>query len=150
MKRPFIRILSLCLFLFLLIGSAGPAFAAMPTPDAEIQDSNYFSYKNISVIPAGSGKLNITVNVRAKSIMTELGATQICVYQKQSDGSYQEVHTYTRYNQPGMILTKQAFADVNITYPGTAGKYYYVTAACYCKNSAGSETAWVGSKAVKA
>ena len=82
--------------------------------------------------------------------MAEIGATQICVYQKQSDGSYQEVHTYTRYNQPGMILTKQAFADVNIIYPGTAGKYYYVTAACYCKNSAGSETAWVGSKAVKA
>ncbi len=40
MKRPFIRILSLCLFL--LIGSTGPAFAAMSTPDAEIQDSNYF------------------------------------------------------------------------------------------------------------
>ena len=45
MKRPFIRILSLCLFLFLLIGSTDPAFAAMPTPDAEIQDSNYFYYE---------------------------------------------------------------------------------------------------------
>lgn len=149
MKKGFIRIISLCLLMSLLIGSTLPAFAAAPPPDAEIQDSNYFYYKGLAAIPAGNGKLNISVSVKAKSIMTEIGATQISVFEKQSNGSYQEVRTYTRYNQSGMIFTHRSTANVNLTYSGTPGKYYYVTAACFCKNSTGSETIWVGSNAVK-
>lgn len=149
MKKVWLRASTLCLLISLLISSSVPAFAAS-VPDVEPQDSKYFLGKNITVLSTGNGKLNIDVSVKAKSIMTEIGTTQISVYEKQSDGNYREVHTYTRYNQTGMILSNRSSASISIVYYGTSGKYYYVTAACFCKNSTGSETTWVGSSAVKA
>lgn len=149
MARFCARVVSLCILTAILLSSTIFAISAN-TPTVEQQrDSNYFASKKITVLPGNNGQLKISVSIKGKSVMTEIGAAQISVYEKQSDGSYTEVYTYTRYNRTGMILTNRGSAEINIIYGGTPGKYYYVTAACFCKNASGSETSWVGSNAIK-
>lgn len=149
MTRFCTRVASLFVLTAVFLSSAIPAFAANMPPIEPQRDSKYFSSKQITVLPGSNGQLKISITVKGKSIMTEIGAIQVCVYEKQQDGSYAEVYTYTRYNRTGMILMNRRTAEINITYNGTPGKYYYVTAACFCKNASGSETSWVGSSAVK-
>ena len=145
------RTLSFCLILSLLTCLIVPASAASSDPiEITPHDSAYFSQRRLSISPGGNGQLQISLFVAAKAIMSEVGATQIVVYEKQANGSYSAVRTYTRYNHSGMIQKNRATAQINIVYPGTPGKYYFVTAACYAKNASGSQTTWMGPSAIKA
>lgn len=150
MKTWRIRALSLCLMIVLTLGLSVPAAAAnLPGSDAEIQASDYFGRRRVTVSAAGSGKLHIVVDVVATGIMQEVGATKVTVYERQSNGSYSAVRTYTRYDTPIMIEKNHLSNKFELTYQGTAGKYYYVIAACYAKNASGSEQISVASESVK-
>lgn len=149
MAQFWTRVVSLFTLLAVSVSCTLSAVAVDIPPVTERRDSNYFVIKDIKALPGNNGQLKISVNVQGKGIMQEIGASQVVVYEKQQNGSYTEAHTYTRYNRAGMILTNRGAVEINITYNGTPGKYYYVTAACFCKNASGSETSWVGSSAVK-
>lgn len=129
-----------------------PANALEPPSKETIvpMSSDYFVKNSISILPGGSGRVKISLFVQAKSIMSEIGATKVVVYEKQAEGNYNAVYTYTRENCPSIIQKNRSSVQINISYPGTTGKEYFVTAACYAKNSFGSQSSWVSSPVIEA
>lgn len=134
--------LSLCLVIVLIFGLTSSA-------SASVYASNYFTYGDVSASAAGNGKLRIKLDVLATGTMQEVGATQIIVYEKQASGSYQSVYTFKRADYPNLIAKNRASIVTYVTYQGTPGKTYYVTANCHAKDAYGSGTTWAGSTAVK-
>ena len=135
MKRIGQKQLSLLLCLVLLFTMAIPAGA---------RASDYFHRTNISATAGGGGTLWIKLNIAASGTMQELGATEIIVHERQANGTYKPVRTFTR-DQNANLIRKNC-----LTYKGTPGKYYYITAHCYAKNASGTGATWIGSSAVRA
>lgn len=126
---------SLALFLLLVL-----VFSI--TIPASARASEYFHRTYVKVTDIGSGVQRILVDVGATETMQELGATQVIVYEKQSDGSYDPVKTYTRNDCPSLISYNRASHVSYITHYGTPGKSYYALCAFYAKNSSGSQIKW--------
>lgn len=140
MKTSGRKIVSLCLVIVLTFGL---------TISASARASNYFDRAQVSTSAAGNGKVSIKLDVSAANTMQEVGATQIIVYEKQASGSYQSVFTFKRADYPNLIAKNRASIVTYVTYQGTPGKTYYVTANCYAKDARGSDATWAGSRAVK-
>ena len=140
MKRIGQKQLSLLLCLVLLFTMAIPAGA---------RASDYFHRTNISAT-AGGGTLWIKLNIAASGTMQELGATEIIVHERQANGTYKPVRTFTRNQNANLIRKNCASNVISLTYKGTPGKYYYITAHCYAKNASGTGATWIGSSAVRA
>ena len=87
MKRIGTKTLALFLCLTLVFSAALSASA---------RASDYFSHTSVSATKSGSGTLRIKLNVVATGAMRELGASEIIVYEKQSNGTYQDVFTFKR------------------------------------------------------
>lgn len=141
MKRIGQKHLSLLLCLVLLFTMAIPAGA---------RASDYFHRTNISATAGGGGTLRIKLNIAATGTMQELGATEVIVHERQANGTYKPVRTFTRNQNPSLIRKNSSSNVVSLTYKGTPGKYYYITAHCYAKNASGTGATWVGSNAVRA
>lgn len=139
MKRIGTKTLALFLCLTLVFSMAISASA---------RSSNYFSDTSVSATKAGSGTLRIKLNVAATGTMRELGASEIIVNEKQSNGSYKAVFTFKRSQYTNLIAKNRSSYITYVTYPGTPGKTYYVTAHCYAANASGSQYTWAGSSAV--
>lgn len=114
---------------------------------ASARASAYFSYTNVYADDIGSGTIRIKVHVLGTGTMQEIGATQVIVYEEQSDGSYDPVRTYTRNNYPSLISYNRASHISYVTHYGTPGKSYYALCAFYAKNSTGSQIKWSTSNA---
>lgn len=140
MKTYYQKALSICLVIVLTFGL---------TITASARASDYFTHGQVSASVAGSGKLKIKLDVLATGTMQEVGATQIIVYEKQADGNYKSVYTFTNAAYPNLIAKGRSSITTSVTYNGTPGKTYYVTAKCYAKNASGSDSTWAGSNAVK-
>lgn len=134
------RTIPLFLFLVLIFGL---------TVSASARASDYFSDTNVSATKSGSGILRIKLDVSATGTMRELGATEIIVYEKQPSGSYQDVFTFKRAEYPNLVVKNRSSYITYVTYYGTPGKTYYITAHCYAANAEGSQYMWAGSSAVK-
>lgn len=145
MKKSFHWLASLVLTAAILFAMAVPAVGAI-NPRA----SDYFAATDVVAIPTGGGDVVIEVDVDAKRPMLEVGTTKICVYEQQSNGRYENVKTYTRYNTAGMIVLNDAFSFISVTYHGTSGVKYYATADVYAKDSNGSETLTFSTRIVTA
>lgn len=139
MKRIGTKTLALFLCLTLVFSMAISASA---------RSSNYFSDTSVSATKAGSGTLRIKLNVVSLGTMRELGASEIIVYEKQSNGSYKAVSTLKRSAYPNLVTQNRSSYVTYVTYKGTPGKTYYVTAHCYAANASGSQYTWAGSSAV--
>ena len=141
MKRIGQKQLSLLLCLVLLFTMAIPAGA---------RASDYFHRTNISATAGGGGTLWIKLNIAASGTTQELGATEIIVHERQANGTYKPVRTFTRNQNANLIRKNCASNVISLTYKGTPGKYYYITAHCYAKNASGTGATWIGSSAVRA
>ena len=138
MKR---RLLSLTLIAAMFFVMAIPASA---------RASDYITSAAIITNSLGNGKISITVNVAATGKMQEIGATQVIVNEKGVDGNYKPVYTFTKEKMKSLISNNRTTYVFTLTYQGTAGKDYYITAQGYAKNARGSGATWVGSKTVHA
>lgn len=94
MKRIGQKQLSLLLCLVLLFTMAIPAGA---------RASDYFNNTYVSATAVGGGTLRIKVDVAASGIMQELGATEIIVHERQANGTYKPVRTFTRNQNANWI-----------------------------------------------
>ena len=56
--------------------------------------------------------------------------------------------TFKRSQYTNLIAKNRSSYITYVTYPGTPGKTYYVTAHCYAANASGSQYTWAGSSAV--
>jgi len=113
---------------------------SIPMACAAEQASYYFAYTDAVAYAQDAGKILIEADVLATGTMDVIGVESIVIYEKQSDGYYDDVHTYTRYNTSGMTRTNNVEHFKSITYQGTVGKQYFASITFYAKDSEGYET----------
>ena len=140
------RIASLLCALLIIMGLPATACASEATPRA----SDYFSFTDVRAYAAGNGKVRIEIDINAKRMMDEVGASVVHIYEEQANGSYKEVYKYTKAAYPNLIVEDSYFGFVDVTYQGTSGKEYYAIVGCYAKDSTGSETLYFYTNVVTA
>lgn len=132
------RVLSLLCALLFVIGVSLPASASdSVTP----YGSKYFSSTDVRIYAEGNGTLLIEFDVNATHTMLEVGSTYIYLYEQQSNGSYQIVHTFTSVeNYSAMMNTNSPFCSGDVYYyNGIPGVNYYAKCTFYARDSYGSE-----------
>lgn len=112
----------------------------VPMACASEQASHYFAATDAVAYAESNGKILIEADVLATGTMDKIGVESITIYEQQSDGYYDSVHTYTRYNTTGMIRTNNVEHFKSVIYQGTIGTKYYATVAFYAENDEGCET----------
>lgn len=117
---------------------------------AETRASDYFAYTDIVAVPTENGEFLVEFDINATKTMEEVGARAIYIYEQQSDGKYELVETFTRYNTDGLIDTNTACAYGRVYYQGTPGVKYFATVALYAKDSDGSETKYRDTRVITA
>ena len=122
----------------------------LPMACAAEQASYYFAYTDAVAYAEADGKILIEADALGTDIMDEIGVESITIYEQQTDGSYDDVRTYTRYNTSGMIRTNNYEHFKAVTYQGTIGKKYFATIAFYAADDEGSETLYRDTYVVRA
>ena len=119
MKKKLIGIIA-----FVLIFSTCfsiPAFAW------DVRSNPVISYTYCSITDLGNGKIAINFNIIAKDICSEIGASQIVLYE--SDGTFKKRFSSDAYVT---MLTQDNFMYVSyVDYPATTGKTYYADVYFY-------------------
>lgn len=135
------RIVSMmCVFLFIINMTNALA--------VESRASNYFSFTEVYASAQSSGEILVEITINATHTMTQVGVKRIYIYEQQSDGDYEIVHTFKYEDDTSMMRTNNAFYFGSFTYQGTSGVKYYATTSLYAKDSSGSETMYVNSNIV--
>lgn len=150
MKKRLIQLTALSLLMPLVFSLMVSAGVAAPGSEIEPQASSYFASESLGLAAVGGGKVLVKLNVASMEKMQELGATDLYIYEVQSDGRYTQVAHYTRDRYPMLIKKDVSQAIIQLTYQGKAGKRYYAEAKCYAKNASGSGTRWVSSNIITA
>ncbi|WP_337542806.1 hypothetical protein [Dysosmobacter sp.] len=140
MRRKATRFLSFILLTVFLFNSLLVANASTT------RASDYFAYTDVWATALGSGRVAVEFDINATDIMQELGAEKIYIWEQQSDGSYENVKTYTT----GLIDKNTSAAYRMITYYGTSGVKYYATVVLYAKDSSGSEKLYSSTRVITA
>ena len=122
----------------------------VPMACAATRSSAYFAVTSAVAYAEENGKILIEADACATGMMDEIGVKSITIYEKQSDGYYDDVKTYTRYNTSGMIRTNNYEHFKSLTYQGTIGNKYYARIAFYAKDSDGNETLYSDTNVVTA
>lgn len=125
-----------CLFMSLVLMLT----LTFPVACAAEQASYYFTSTSAVAYAEPNGKILIEADAMATGTMDVIGVESITIYEKQSDGYYDDVYTYTRYNTSGMTRTNNVEHFKSVTYQGTIGTKYYANIAFYAENDEGSET----------
>ena len=136
------KISRLSAFLLALIALFNMALSA----GAVVRASDYFAVTEVWATSRGNGKFIVEFDIGAKRTMQELGAEKIYIWEQQSDGSYENVKTYTS----GLIDKNTAAAYRMITYSGTPGVKYYATVVLYAKDSSCSEKLYSSTNVITA
>ena len=122
----------------------------VPMACAAEQASDYFSVTSAVAYAEADGKIYVEGDCCGTGTMDEIGIESITIYEKQSDGYYDDVYTYTRYNTSGMISYNNYEHFKSVTYQGIVGKKYYARIAFYAEDSEGNETLYHNSNIVTA
>ena len=122
----------------------------IPMACAAEQASDYFAGTSAVAYAEANGQIYIEGDCSGTDIMDEIGIKTIIIYEQQSDGYYDDVYTYTRYNTSGMIAYNDYEHFKSVTYQGTVGKKYYAEIGFYAKDSDGNETLYHDSNIVTA
>lgn len=117
---------------------------------AGARESQCIDHYNVKASALGNGKISIEVALSGTEPMQELGAKMIVVNEKQSDGNYKAVYTFTPEKYANLIGKNGSKFSFKSTYQGVSGKQYYITAQLYAKNAKESSTIWAGSQTVNA
>ena len=144
MLRKVHSLLSLILTFAIIFTLTATATAATP------RASDYFSFTEAFISKGDDGEIIVEFDTSATKTMRELGAKEIIIYERQRDGSYDEVESFTRYNTNGLIDTNTSAAYGRVTYEGTAGTKYYATVVFYAKDANGSETLYSDTRVITA
>lgn len=122
----------------------------IPAACAAENASYYFAGTDAVAYAEANGKIYIEGECIGTGTMDEIGIKSIIIYEQQSDGYYDPVHTYTRYNTSGMISYNNYEHFKSVTYQGTVGTKYYAEIGFYAKDSDGNETLYHDSNIVTA
>ena len=140
------KILSLLCAALLILSLPGVACAADVTPRA----SDYFSFTDVRAYAESGGNILIEIDVEATHTMLQVGASEVYIYEQQSDGDYDVVYTYTKEAYPHLTWSNCGSACIDVNYQGTIGKNYFATVACYARDSNGAEKRYYDTNVVTA
>jgi len=124
----------LCIALALCVLSS--TFAASAALDA----SSYLSRYSATLTAKSGGKIAILVDVTGAGYMTDIGATDIYVYESSDNVTFTCVSSFHSDAYPRMLGSGSTYFDTPITYAGTPGMYYYASVYFYAADSTGSDT----------
>ena len=97
---------------------------------AEVQPraSDYLSAYNAYVYLPGDGEVRVYFNVQGTTVLDELGALTIQIYECSTNSSnindWTWKKTFKHDTTTGMLCYNDYFYGSSVTYQGTAGKYY--------------------------
>ena len=131
MKRLLCSLLAVCMCSTLLFTMANAA---------DIRSSAYLDSYVCSVTPKSGGKIVVSATVNAVINATEIGATDVYLYESSNGTSYTCVEHFSSDDYPTMLGSGWHFNKDVATYEGTVGKYYYANVYVYAGNSSGGDT----------
>lgn len=115
--------------------------SAFGLASAAEQASDYLDSYTATLTAKGSGKISVTVDVNATGPMTDVGASEIHIYESSTlNGSYTWVASYYAEDYPDMLDSGYQYFEAPITHQGTAGRYYIADVTFYAGNSSGHDT----------
>ena len=130
------RMISLACVFLLMINVYSAAAVGATT-----RASDYFGSTAVYATALGGGKVLVEFDINATHTMLEVGATDVYIYEQQSNGDYENVYTFTSDEYySDMMDTNSAFGNGEVTYQGISGRKYFATVAVYARDSQGSET----------
>ena len=135
MKTSWKRLLSALMPLCILSSILCTAASA-----ATVRSSDYLDSYGWSVTAAPGGVIVVSANVNAVIRATEIGATDVYIYESSNDVDYTCVEEYHAEDYPEMLDSGRHFNSDGATYEGTPGKYYYAVVYVYAGNSTGGDT----------
>ena len=106
---------------------------------AQARASDYFAATDVWVTRTSGGNFLVEFDICATHIMNEIGATEIYIYEQQSDGDYENIYTYTSEKMSALVTYNESAHGYSLTYHGTSGKRYFATLALYCRDDNGAE-----------
>ena len=140
-KRFFSVLLTMCI-LFSVLCTAVSAVT--------VRSSNYLDYYVCSVTAESGGKIVVSANVNAIINATEIGATDVYIYESSNNEDFTCVEEYHAEDYPEMLDSGRHFNSDVATYDGTPGKYYYAAVYVYAGNSTGGDTRSYDTASVRA
>lgn len=107
---------------------------------AATQASAYLSSYSADLTAGSNGKIYVTVDVSGTGYMTDIGATDIYIYESTDNVDFTRVSSFSSDRYPRMLGSGTIYVDTPITYAGTPGCYYIAEVYFYAANSTGSDS----------
>lgn len=105
-----------------------------------VRSSDYLDSYVCSVTPKSGGKIVVSATVDAIINATQIGASDVYIYESSDNVYFTCVEEYHYEDYPNMMGTGRHFNRDVATYYGTPGKYYYAAVYVYAGNSTGGDT----------
>lgn len=117
---------------------------------AVVRSSNYLDAYACGVTAKNNGKISVCVDVDAIVNATEIGATEIYIYESTNGEDFTCVAEYFAEDYPEMLGSGWNYYESPIVHQGTVGKYYYAAVYVYAGNATGGDTRAVNTNVVRA
>ena len=130
-KRILCGVLTVCLMSGMMC-----AFASDDT-----RSSAYLSSYTARVQPLSDGEITVVVDVRGVGSMSEIGASEIHIYESTDNSTFEWVESYYSDDYPEMLGSGSFYYDSPVTYEGVVGRYYKAMVTFYAAKNGGSDTA---------
>jgi len=123
-----------CLLLILSSVLVMPA-AAVGT--RSVQESSYF-ISELAYLAVSGTDFDVWIEVEAKGIMKELGASSITVQRSSDNKNWTNMKTFKKEDYPELIDTDTVWHDAYVSYGGSPGYYYRALVWFHAKNDKGT------------
>ena len=130
-KRFFSALLTVCILSSILCTAASAITA---------RSSDYLDSYVAGVTAEGNGKIIVSAQVDAIINATEIGVSDVYIYESTNDIDYTCVEEYHYEDYPDMMGSGRHFHRDVVFHEGTPGKYYYAAVYVYVGNSTGGDT----------
>ena len=134
----------------ILAVSVAASLLSVSASAAVVRSSDYLDAYACSAHRENNGKIAVCISVDAIVNATEIGATEIYIYESINGEDFTCVEVYDAEDYPEMLGSGWHYYDTPIIHQGTVGKYYYATVYVYAGNSTGGDTRTVNTNIVRA
>lgn len=105
-----------------------------------VRSSDYLDSYVCTTTAKSGGKIVVSAAVDAIINATQIGVTDVYIYESSNDEDFTCVEHYNYEDYPNMMGSGRHFNRDVATYYGTPGKYYYAAVYVYAGNSTGGDT----------
>ena len=114
-------------------------------PIASARSSHYISHYNANITAGNNGNVTVAFNITGTGKMTEIGSTQIVIYE-----NGKSVRTYKSSTTTSMMGKDKVFHSGTVTYAGVKGRTYRANVIFKCGNSNGHDNRNIDTNSVTA